>query len=116
MQATDVKAVLATAAEGTFLSITDFNNHSVSACDITGTSPVWEMHPDTDEFFCILAGDFEITLLCESSAEHHVAVAGSTFVVPKGVWHKPSAPHGAKFLFITPGESLHSDAHDPRVM
>jgi len=77
-------------------------------------SPVWEMHPDTDEFFYVLEGTFEITLLTDTGPICHVAPAGSTFVIPRGLWHKPAAPNGAKFMYMTPGQSLHSDAEDPR--
>ena len=100
--------------EGTFLSLIDFNDSSIGACCITGESPVWEMHPDTDEFFHVLEGNFSITLLEESGAKVYEVPAGSVFVVPKGIWHKPSAPAGVKFLYFTPGESLHSEADDPR--
>ena len=72
------------------------------------------MHPDTDEFFFILEGRFEIVLLGEEPPGRHVADAGSVFVVPAGTWHKPAAPEGCKFIHITPGESLHSEAEDPR--
>ena len=91
-----------------------FNGGTVGACSITGTSPVWEMHPDTDEFFYILEGEFEITLLSGEDPEHFIASAGSTFVVPKGIWHKPAAPVGSKFIYLTPGTTLHSEAIGPR--
>ena len=110
----NVFAELAAHQEGSFIDLMPFNGRNVGTCDITGTSPVWEMHPDTDEFFYILEGEFEITLLQNEQPEHFVAEAGSVFVVPKGIWHKPAAPKGAKFIFYTPGTSLHSDAEDPR--
>lgn len=112
----DIKNILSELAahpEGTFLNILPFNGKNVGACSITGVSPVWEMHPDTDEFFYILEGQFEITLLTEAGSEHRIASAGDSFVIPQGIWHKPSAPNGTKFLHFTPGTSLHSDAEDP---
>ena len=72
------------------------------------------MHPDTDEFFYVIEGTVEITLL-EDERNHYAAPAGSSFVVPKGVWHKPGAPEGAKFIYYTPGESLYSESEDPRL-
>ena len=113
----DVKHIrdeLAANPPGTFLDLVEFNGRSFGACDITGVSPVWEMHPDTDEFFLILDGEFEITLLLADGPESFKAPAGSTFVVPRGIWHKPGAPNGARFVYHTPGQSLHSDAEDPR--
>ena len=114
MQIKNVIEELASQPPGTFLSLVEFNGASLGACGITGVSPVWEMHPDTDELFYVIEGEFEMTLLLEDGPSHHVAGAGSTFSVPKGVWHKPAAPNGCKFLFLTPGESLHSEAEDPR--
>ena len=99
---------------GTFLNLQTFNGTSFGACNITGVSPVWEMHPDTDEFFHILEGEFEITLLDAEKPSHHIIPAGSIFVVPQGIWHKPGAPQGAQFMYFTPGQTLHSDADDPR--
>lgn len=116
MQIVDVLAKLASSPEGSFLNTVELNGHHFGCCDITGVSPVWEMHPDTEEYFYIIEGEFELTLLTEDSREHHVASAGSTFVVPKGLWHKPAAPSGAKFIYFTPGQTQHSEAEDPRVV
>jgi len=99
---------------GTFLDLIKFNDNSVGACRITGTSPVWEMHPETDEFFHILEGKLEMTLLEDKGPNHYCAEAGSVMVIPKGVWHKPSSPDGVRFVYFTPGQSLHSDLDDPR--
>ena len=56
-----------------------------------------------------------MTLLSGDEPEHCVAPAGSVFMVPKGIWHKPAAPNGSKFLYFAPGQTLHSEADDPRV-
>lgn len=114
MNVKDVLAELAAVPEGTFLDVVPFNGHHLGACSITGVSPVWEMHPDTDELFYVIAGTFEVTILKPDGAEHLVAPAGSTLVVPRGLWHKPAAPEGASFMYLTPGQSLHSEADDPR--
>ena len=115
MEITDIKSLLAQHPEGSFLSFNDFNGHAFGTCDVTGISPVWEMHPETDEYFYIIEGTFEMTLLMDEGPEHHVARAGSSFVVPKGIWHKPGAPDGARFIYFTPGETRHSEADDPRL-
>ena len=114
MEVKNVAAELAAHPEGSFLNVVPFNGSHIGACSITGVSPVWEMHPDTDEWFYILEGEFEMTLLTGEIPEQIVAVAGSTFVVPKGIWHKPGAPKEAKFMYLTPGQTLHSDQDDPR--
>lgn len=115
MDVVNIRSLLADNPEGTFLDLVSFNDNSFGTCNITGVSPVWEMHPDTDEFFYILDGEFEITLLEGAGAKHYVAPAGSSFVVPKGIWHKPAAPDGAKFIYFTSGQTLHSEREDPRV-
>ena len=115
MEVTDVLKLLSDNPEGSFLEFSHFNQHSFGTCGITGVSPVWEMHPDTDEFFYVISGCVKITLLEDDGPEHHVAPAGSSFVVPRGIWHKPGAPEGAKFIYFTPGQSLHSDSEDPRL-
>lgn len=109
MEIKDVSAELAKHPDETFLNLVGFNGHNLGACSVTGESPVWEMHPDTDELFFVLEGSFEITLWNEGVETHHTAPQGSTFVVPKGIWHKPAAPDGAKFMYLTPGTSLHCE-------
>ncbi len=113
MNVTDVRKLLAEHPEGSFLDLASFNGTNFGACEVTGVSPGWEMHPDTDEFFYVIEGTVEITLL-EDEPRLYVAPAGSTFVVPTGIWHKPGAPEGAKFLYFTPGQSLYSESEDPR--
>ena len=115
METVNILSLLSENPEGTFLEFASFNGNSFGTCDITGRNPGWEMHPDTDEFFYIIEGEAKITLLEDDGPKTHVAPAGTSFIVPKGVWHKPEAPKGAKFIFFTPGESLQSDAKDPRV-
>ena len=114
MEVLDVAKELSRHPAGTFLNILKFNDSYFGACDITGVSPVWEMHPDTDEFFFILDGQFEIVLLDEKAPSKYIVDPGASFVVPVGTWHKPGAPNGCKFIHFTPGESLHSEADDPR--
>jgi mannose-6-phosphate isomerase-like protein (cupin superfamily) len=114
MEIKNIFSELAAQPAGSFLDVVQFNGSNVGACNITGTSPIWEMHPDTDELFYVLDGEFEITLLKDDGMEHFVAPAGSVFSIPKGLWHKPAAPQGVKLIYLTPGITLHSEAEDPR--
>ena len=114
MEITDLKQLLDANANGEFLDVARFNDHQFGTCRITGTSPYWEMHPDTDEFFYVLEGTLELTLLLDSGTELKTVPAGSVAVVPQGIWHRPGAPGGAAFLYLTPGQSLHSEKDDPR--
>ena len=113
MDITDVVGLLAANPEGSFLDFSEFNGRSFGTCNITGVAPGWEMHPDTDEFFYVIEGAVEITLL-EDDPKHYKAPSGTSFVVPRGIWHKPGAPGGAKFIYFTPGQSLYSESEDPR--
>ena len=113
MQIKNVLDELSAVPAETFLDLAEMNGHKIGACNVSGVSPVWEMHPDTDELFYVLEGEFVMTLLMQDGPTEHVAPAGTVFVVPQGIWHKPAAPGGAKFLYLTPGESLHSDKDDP---
>jgi len=113
----DIKNVISELAkhpEFTFLDVIPFNGHHVGALSVTGVSPGWEMHPDTDELFFVLEGEAEFVLLEEEGPKTYRAEAGEIFAVPQGVWHKPGAPKGAKFFYLTPGKSLSSDMEDPR--
>lgn len=109
MEIKNIVDVLTSEPEGSFLDIAQFNEHNFGVCSIVGISPVWEMHPDTDEFFHIVEGEAVFTLLETSGEKEYRASAGSVFVVPKGIWHKPGSPDGMKFLYFTPGESRHSE-------
>ena len=100
--------------EGTFLNLIKFNDSTIGACNISGESPIWEMHPDTDELFHIIEGEVQFTLLEETRIKQYKASAGSVFAVPKGIWHKGNSPDGVKFIYLTPGKTLHSEEEDPR--
>lgn len=114
MKVVNVLNLLEGASMGEFTDVLPFNSSAIGAVDIQGVSPVWEMHPDTDELFYVISGTLELELLTDSGTEHYSASANETMVVPKGLWHKPGAPDGAKFIYLTPGQSLHSDKADPR--
>ncbi len=57
---------------------------------------VWHVHEDTDEFFLVLAGCFNVSLPEPGGRETTVALRqGDTFVVPKGTEQQPSSGGGA---------------------
>ena len=68
---------------------------------------VWHSHPDTDEFFLVLAGRLTIQL-----RDRAVELGpGELFVVPRGVEHCPKADEEAHILLIEPiGTSNTGDA------
>jgi len=67
---------------------------------------VWHVHADTDEFFLVLAGQFDIALRDADGAESVVSLQpGDIYVVPKGTEHKPSS-RGGSILMFEPSQTL----------
>ena len=65
--------------------------------------PNWEMHPAGDEVLVLLDGRMTL-ILDEPAGERRVEItAGSTCIVPKGVWHRALVPEVSRFLGITYG-------------
>ena len=74
---------------------------------------MWHVHDDTDEFFLVLDGQFDIALRDGHGREPTVALRqGDTFVVPKGTEHKPSSPGGSILMFEPSGTSTTGDRHE----
>ncbi|MGY1843194.1 cupin domain-containing protein [Modestobacter sp. SYSU DS0875] len=63
---------------------------------------VWHTHEDTDEFFLVLDGRFDVAVRQPDGSERTVHLQrGDTFVVPRGTEHKPSSSGGA-ILMLEP--------------
>jgi mannose-6-phosphate isomerase-like protein (cupin superfamily) len=74
---------------------------------------VWHVHDDTDEFFLVLDGQFDIALRDGAGSERTVVLRrGDTFVVPRGTEHKPSSPGGSILMFEPSGTSTTGDRHE----
>ena len=79
---------------------------------------VWHVHDDTDEFFLVLDGQFDIALRDADGHERTVELrVGDTFVVPKGTEHKPSSPGGSILMFepsgtVTTGDHFEGEVPD----
>ncbi len=74
---------------------------------------VWHVHEETDEFFLVLDGQFDIAIRDGAGNETTVVLrSGDTFVVPKGTEHKPSSPGGAILMFEPSGTSTTGDRHE----
>ena len=66
--------------------------------------PHWEMHPTGDELLHVLEGEVEVELLQKSGRRRRTTVrAGSFFVVPRGLWHRPIQRRPVVMLYVTPG-------------
>ncbi|PPK67072.1 cupin domain-containing protein [Actinokineospora auranticolor] len=88
------------------------NDYDVRVAKTKGEH-VWHVHNDTDEFFLVLDGQLRIALREEAGEREVVLDRGSLFVVPRGVFHKPSSPAGASVLVVEPSGTLSvGDEHD----
>jgi mannose-6-phosphate isomerase-like protein (cupin superfamily) len=88
------------------------NDYDVRVAHTKGDH-VWHVHDDTDEFFLVLDGQFDIAMREADGNQTTVVLrTGDTFVVPKGIEHKPSSPGGAILMFEPSGTSTTGDRHD----
>ncbi|GGP68055.1 cupin domain-containing protein [Saccharothrix coeruleofusca] len=92
--------------------VAQVNDYDVRLARFAGEH-VWHVHHDTDEFFLVLDGIVHIGLR-EQGGERVVTLPrGSAFVVPRGVFHKPSSEEGAVVLLVEPtGTVTVGDEHD----
>ena len=75
----------------------------VGIADMTRDPPhAGEMHPDGDEFICILSG--RVTVTVESSPNTSLELGpGDACIIPKGEWHRVHLLEPTRLLHITPG-------------
>jgi mannose-6-phosphate isomerase-like protein (cupin superfamily) len=91
--------------------VTRMNDYDVRIAHAKGEH-VWHVHEDTDEFFLVLDGQFDVALR-EGGAERVVSLRqGDVFVVPKGIEHKPSSPGGSILMFEPTGTMTTGDRHE----
>lgn len=77
---------------------------------------IWHVHSDIDEFFLVLDGEFNIAMRDADGTETSVVLrTGDTFVVPKGIEHRPSSPGGAVLMFEPCGTWSTGDRHDGEI-
>lgn len=91
------------------------NDYDVRVAHTLGEH-VWHVHDETDEFFLVLDGRFDVAVRDADGREHTVVLrAGDTFVVPKGTEHKPSSPGGSILMFEPSGTSTTGDRHEGEI-
>jgi mannose-6-phosphate isomerase-like protein (cupin superfamily) len=77
---------------------------------------VWHVHEETDEFFLVLDGQFDITLRDADGGQTTVVLHSSDiFVVPRGTEHKPSSPGAAILMFEPSGTATTGDRHEGEI-
>jgi len=91
------------------------NDYDVRVAHTEGEH-LWHVHDDTDEFFLVLDGQFDVAMRDSDGAETTVVLRkGDTFVVPKGTEHKPSSPGGAILMFEPTGTPTTGDRHEGEI-
>lgn len=66
--------------------------------------PHWEMHPAGDEILILMSGAFALLIERADGVVDTIEMrAGSTCVVPRGLWHRGLAREPGQLIFITPG-------------
>jgi mannose-6-phosphate isomerase-like protein (cupin superfamily) len=92
--------------------VTRVNDYDVRIAHALGEH-VWHVHDDTDEFFLVLDGQFEVAVRAADGSESSVVLhRGDTYVVPRGVEHKPSSTGGSILMFEPTGTPTTGDRHD----
>ncbi|GAA4532310.1 cupin domain-containing protein [Amycolatopsis samaneae] len=92
--------------------VANINDYDVRIAKVAGEH-VWHVHRDTDEFFLVLDGELDIAVREEDGERVVTLPKGSLFVVPRGVFHKPSSKEGASIMVVEPSGTLSvGDEHD----
>ena len=101
----DAKPVNITAALASFSEVYSprivarINDYDVKIAHVLGDY-VWHVHEQTDEFFLVLDGQFDIAVRDADGVESTVSlVQGDVFVVPQGIEHKPASTGGSILMF-----------------
>jgi len=93
----------------------DFAGHSLIAsfsCD--DDWPTWEIHPEGDEFVCLLSGDADMILDADDGEQRiQLNTPGSFVIVPKGTWHTAKVHAPTTMLFVTPGQGTENREQPP---
>jgi mannose-6-phosphate isomerase-like protein (cupin superfamily) len=89
-----------------------FNDSTCGIGSFVGQPP-WECHTAGEELLHVLAGKSQLTTIDDNGTRSIELGAGSVVVIPRGCWHRNSAPGGVTMLYVTPADrNLHSWAED----
>jgi mannose-6-phosphate isomerase-like protein (cupin superfamily) len=88
------------------------NDYDVRVAHARGEH-VWHVHEDTDEFFLVLDGRFDVAIRDADGRETVIELhPGDTYVVPKGTEHKPSSSRSSILMFEPTGTSSTGNRHE----
>ena len=74
----------------------------------------WEMHIDGDETLTLLSGRIELVLKHDKGEKRISLTAGSSAVIPAGIWHRQIVKVPSELLFMTFGDTtVHCSFDEP---
>ena len=88
--------------------IAQINEYDIRIAHVEGEH-VWHVHEETDEFFLVLKGEFNILMRLGDREESVTLLEGDTYVVPKGIYHKPFSKEASILMFEPTGTSSTGD-------
>ena len=92
--------------------VTRVNDYDVRVAHAQGEH-VWHVHENTDEFFLVLDGTFDVSIRAADGSESTLQLTrGDTYVVPKGTEHRPSSTGGSILMFEPAGTASTGDRHE----
>ena len=91
--------------------VTKVNDYDVRIAHVEGEH-VWHAHEETDEFFLVLKGNFDIAIREEGEEKVVCMTEGDTYVVPRGIFHKPSSDGASILMFEPTGTNSTGDDHE----
>ena len=83
--------------------IAQMNENHLKLAKIKGEF-VWHSHPETDEVFIVIEGEFEMQL----TGKTLTLTAGEMCVIPKGVQHRPVAKQECAILLVEPAGTVNT--------
>ena len=75
----------------------------------------WEMHIDGDETLTLLSGCIELVLRHDNGEKRISLTAGSSAVIPAGIWHRQIVKAPSELLFMTFGDTTEHCSFDDSV-
>ena len=91
--------------------VTKVNDYDVRIAHVEGEH-VWHAHEETDEFFLVLKGNFDIAIREEGEEKVVCMTEGDTYVVPRGIFHKPSSDGASILMFEPTGTNSTGDDYE----
>jgi len=77
----------------------------ITAFDVREDMPLWERHPNGDEFLYLMSGKLDV-LIEQAGQQQRVPLRadGPGVVIPAGAWHRTVVIEPGRLMFITWGE------------